>query len=535
MRIDLFDINDFIKANNVPEVSNPIFFNFDRTPTQDGLFSYEIFGVSDTERKNIFGYINLNGRYIHPAVYSVMSGRMGNIKGIVTGERYAKLVDGRITIVESTDRDAETGVDFFYNNYEKINWISLEEEEDDESSLDKRTRMQFLKSLKNSKSTFFIDKWLVIPPFYREENSEDKTMGDSINKLYKELISRSAGMRRTFGFDLFGQSSRNRIQDLLMELYMESIKPIKGKYSLLRRHLIGKTVDFTASNVITSPNVAAANRPEDIPVPFGHGRFPIATLMALFHPFYVNFVAQFLENLYSSLRNQFYAEVGRINPNTYNLQVAEKLVKLYVGSVEDRFQPVLFEYTDINGKEQAREIMMKEYRSKADLDADRDIERPFTLTDLMYIITGDVVDGKHVYVTRYPVTNIQNIYPSKIKVMTTSKTRKLWIKIAGGILDFDEYPYVKFDGDPKPAPNTYYGFINVFVPGNTWLKSLGGDYDGDMLYMRGLFTKEANDEAARLVKAKSNLLNASGGPARGIKHIGKEAVMSFYEFTKDGK
>jgi hypothetical protein len=55
-----------------------------------------------------------------------------------------------------------------------------------------------------------------------------------------------------------------------------------------------------------------------------------------------------------------------------------------------------------------------------------------------------------------------------------------------------------------------------------------------MLYMRGLFTKEANDEAEKLIYAKSNLLDASGGPSRGIKKIGKEAVVTLYELTKEG-
>ena len=68
--------------------------------------------------------------------------------------------------------------------------------------------------------------------------------------------------------------------------------------------------------------------------------------------------------------------------------------------------------------------------------------------------------------------------------------------------------------------------------GNAYLDTLGGDYDGDMLYMRAVFTQEANQEAERLIWAKTNMLNAKGEPARGLSKIGKECVMGLYELTK---
>ena len=64
---------------------------------------------------------------------------------------------------------------------------------------------------------------------------------------------------------------------------------------------------------------------------------------------------------------------------------------------------------------------------------------------------------------------------------------------------------------------------------------LVGDYDGDMLYMRALFTKEANDEAEKLIWAKTNMLNAQGEPSRGLSKIGKECVLGLYELTKEVK
>ena len=52
--------------------------------------------------------------------------------------------------------------------------------------------------------------------------------------------------------------------------------------------------------------------------------------------------------------------------------------------------------------------------------------------------------------------------------------------------------------------------------------------------MKPVFSKEANAEADRLIFAKSNFLTVQGKPVRSIAEIGKDAVMSLYEFTKEG-
>jgi hypothetical protein len=60
--------------------------------------------------------------------------------------------------------------------------------------------------------------------------------------------------------------------------------------------------------------------------------------------------------------------------------------------------------------------------------ADRGFVHEMTLTDLLYIVAVEVLEKQnmHVYVTRYPVDNYQNIYPSKIKIKTTSRTRDIY-------------------------------------------------------------------------------------------------------------
>lgn len=78
MKLDLFNIDEFIKVNHCQEVTSPIFFQYDGNPTDDGLFSYTIFGMSDEDRKNRFGYVDLHSKFLHPLVFTLMMGRMGS-------------------------------------------------------------------------------------------------------------------------------------------------------------------------------------------------------------------------------------------------------------------------------------------------------------------------------------------------------------------------------------------------------------------------------------------------------------------------
>ena len=62
-----------VKYLELKPVTNPINMERDGIPTDDGLFSTEIFGVTAEERKHKYGYINLNTKIIHPVIYGVLT------------------------------------------------------------------------------------------------------------------------------------------------------------------------------------------------------------------------------------------------------------------------------------------------------------------------------------------------------------------------------------------------------------------------------------------------------------------------------
>lgn len=552
MQLDMFNIDDFVRLNHVQEVKNPIFFQANKMPTPDGLLSYDIFGYSEEERKNIFGYIDLRDHYIHPVVYSLLANGMSTIKSVINGEKYAVISNGKITAVPEGTTNSGTGLEFLYENYERINWIN-EFEEEEISSLDKKTRLKFLRSLK--KDEFFVTKWLVIPPFYREESAENRSLGDVLNQLYKDLISATKSMKMGFGFDIFGNQTRRKIQGLIKQIYDVTMGPISGKSldlntselkgnaknSLLKRHLVGKTLDYGVLTVITAPQISDAKDINSMPIPFGYAGVTIPSCVALFKPFFIHEVGNILEYIFTDFVKENSKIIKKIDHNQFSSSAIDKILTRFVKSSSERFDPIVIEYTDNNGDIISLRIPITEYYSKEDANNEKNgYTRPLTYMDLIFIAANDCLKDKHVLVTRHPVTNNKNIYPAKVKVLSTARTREVYMyrlnpsAITNEPVLYKEYPYIySFDNPSINKPDPYYEIVGTSLIGNAVLKSLGGDYDGDTVFLRGLFSIQANQEAAKMIKEKSNVLGADGSPIRGLSKIGKDCTVAIYELTKD--
>lgn len=557
MKIDLFDINRFVELNHVMQVTDPVLFS-NQLPTPKGIFSYEIFGYSELERKNKFGYIDLNGHFIHPLIYSMLSARMGSIKAIISGEKYGKIVNNKIVVVNNEADGDGTGISFIYTNFDKINWLN-EIEESEINSIDKKTRLQFLKSIK--KNEFFVDKWLVLPAHYREER-DTSNVGDNINSLYKDLISATRALKSSMSFDLFANSAKMRVQNLLLELYLTTINVISGKTidpqtkqatgqsknSLLSRNILAKNIDYAANTVISAPVISDTESASKMPVPFGYALLPLETSVSLFQPFFAHEIVTILDQCIKTLQTDVYNQTNKeysVVLNQFTPNDIDKLITRFIKSEAERFDPVEFALTRNNGTkssdgESVISFYIKEYKTKADADVDRNfVERPLTYCDLFYQAALSVLKNKCVLITRHPVTNIKNIYPAMVLVNSTAHTRKIYMHnlnpelYKSDVIEYESYPYIDYPNNTERKPAPYYNWVGTTIIGNAVLKKLGGDYDGDMVFIRGLYSLEANDEARAKIYAKNNVFDADGLLARRISFIGKDAVVALYELTKE--
>ena len=563
MKLDLFNIDDFVKMNHLEEVTSPIGLTAAKMPNPNGIFSYEIFGYTTEERKNTFAYIDLCGNYFHPQCLKVLN-RMGSLGKIAFGEKYAVIADNKIHPLDRDQLkdfpDAETGTEFFYNNWDKIDWSRAsvlttdKTQNEDELSIDKKNRLKFFKLLKREEA--FVRKWLVLPPYYRDFNAEDTTMGDDINKVYKELILKTMALKKgfadEFGFSSVGAMTKNRIQDLICILYDISLGPVTGKTidintremagnskrSLLKRNLIGRFLDFSASSVITSPVSSQTETVEDF-ARYGIVQLPLQTFMAMYKPFFINFCQQGLESYAEEFTSGDLArDLKRIDSSQWSVSEVDKIITRFIKSASEKDEPIEFEYINKDNEPKWFSIMCTEYdQNKKEL-----VNRPVTYLDLFYIAAEEIAVDKYSMNTRYPVANNQNIYAAKIKVLSTNKTRHIYLESPfSGLKEYKHYPYIGYDkitkdygvSDPTPKPKVYYDIFRATIIGNGVIKSLGADYDGDMMFFRGLFTKEANAEAEKLIWRKTNFFSADGSLSRGLTKISKDCTIALYELTKN--
>ena len=98
---------------------------------------------------------------------------------------------------------------------------------------------------------------------------------------------------------------------------------------MIRKHLLGKTLDYTASNVITAAEVSGAERPEDMPTEFGYSAYPLATLVSLFNPFFIQNISMVLNVLAIGLREKLDPEVFYVDVEQFGNDRCEKMIKKF--------------------------------------------------------------------------------------------------------------------------------------------------------------------------------------------------------------
>jgi hypothetical protein len=495
MNIILPDNNKIITQNKLPEVTNPVYIEGSNTPTPDGIFSYELFGrPGSAKRKFQFGYINLGKHFLHPVAYMQLQRLFSKLPDIISGRK--KFVIGINGILQESE-DGETGIDFLYKNFEKINF-------DDRGIKIRKKRSNLF--LSYNKNEIFCDKWLSIPPFYYDLNLYSGDSARSIDELgsfYIKLLSYSKMLRNEGSF-FSAYNAEMLIQHTLVDIYNFLFKKIGKKRGLIHNDLLGKNIDYTSRGVISCPKVRTANRYTEMEVPFGYAGIPLYQLACLFFPFVITEMQLSLQSLgaYSLYLTNgkglpiLEGTIDKISSNNF-----EKIIRLYAKSPENRIQEFKIETAE---KGNALEAYEKE------------LGRKYTITDFLYYCVSRVIKDKFVVMVRYPLEDFRNVGPVRPIIITTERTEER--KIFNN--EYKRYP----DLTTQPVK-----WVDSSQPNTTYLEGYGGDFDGDTVSDKGVFTQEANIELAENTMKPLNLLSPSAG---GSRTVIKEAIISFYALTK---
>ena len=293
MKIDLFDVKEFIELNHLKEVTSPVLFQRGDVPHPDGLISNEIFGVTTKSRKETFAYINLHGHFFHPHVYKAIRRMFRNIDKIINGEQYYSINENGNLVL---DENGYSGINFLYDNWEKINWDAPTS---NPTSLNTNgMRNERIEMLTNrSKDELFMQYQIVIPAFYRDiRTSSDNNGGetDDINNLYAKLIRLSTLIENQDMFDFQFESTNYNIQNTIVAIYDYFKRKLEKKSGLIRKYLMGKNCDYCTRTVITAPTFHA-DTPKDLFTDFRYTTIPISQICSLAYPFVMKYVKDFFE------------------------------------------------------------------------------------------------------------------------------------------------------------------------------------------------------------------------------------------------
>ena len=526
MKINILDMDRIIEVNKLQEVTSPRLFSSKMTYDPDGILSSDIFGVGKSDRRNTFAYIKLRRKFIHPHIYAkvLKGGMITSIPYLVSGQRRYTVRNG--LIVE--DPDGWTGIQSLYDHWNEIDWSKSKS-----ANTVNKTLLQSC-----PRDMLFLDKILVVPPAYRDVmiagtvDSSDHV--NELNDLYVRLIRSVAQLSEGGLFARTQYATQMRIQQTLVDIMNYFKNQVSRKQGLIRKNLLGKSVDYGVRSVISAPTYDH-ERIEDNIVDMQHTALPISECCSTFYPFIESWLKTFFTreiinnpNLVTFYDQEHKREITASlkDPEIqFSDKAIRKMINDYTLNPDNRFKVIkvaVIPPTENAAPVQATMVL----KGKVILPNDTTalMNRAMTVTDILYLACVDVCEKRHVMVSRYPVGTDKGIYFNKIRVQSTAKHVKL-------IFNGREYPFYPDIDLKTDRDHVGVQFIDTLVMSNSHLDGMGADYDGDQVSVRGIWSDEANLEADQIMTSKMSALNIDGSNS---KSVSKEVCNSLYELTKIG-
>lgn len=421
LKVEILDIDRFIKVNECKEVTNPIFYDSKGYPNDNGLLSYDIFGMTQEDRMGTYAYISLNGWFMNPVYYKCWFKIDPRIKSIISKTEYYSL-DHKGYIRE--DPKGETGMEFLRKNLQKIRF-----KDTGTNSVGRNIKIKFLE---NNRNTAFINKYIVIPPFYRDTNTQSARKGSvgvgKINKLYQQMIITANSLKTTqeYGFDMSGPTAL-RMQETILQIYdwfsgtnNANIKKdergygIKGKLGIYRMANMSKTSDFAARLVISAPQLKA-DTPKDMMVNYDKSAVPLSAVVAIFEPFVQFHVRRFFETQFIGTEqieavDQKTGEVIYVTPKDPMIAFSDDVIKgqmeHFIEGYNNRLIPITCPVIDPRNPKniiQAPMVFKGRYQSSSN-HMEAIYHRQLTWLDVLYMAAVEATENRMVLITRFPVT-----------------------------------------------------------------------------------------------------------------------------------
>lgn len=529
LRLEILTPEEFVKKNECKPITDPRAFLRDNIPSDEGLLSNKIFGITKDDRAGIFAYIDLHGTFIDPSCYKTWIRLDGKIRNVVHGIGTYRVNDlGEIV----EDEKGQTGIDFLLKNINKIKFKSSE-------SIKRDIKIQYLEQNRNN---MFIKKYIVIPPFYRDKNTgNSRVVGlGGINKLYNDLIIATNALLATqdYMFDA-SDSMKGRVQELILNIYdwfcgnnnkninTELGTGISGKFGVLRRANMSKTANFSSRLVISAPELKV-EKPEDMMVSFDKSAIPLAAAITEFRDFVMFHTKRFFENEFMGVETYPIIDkdgnIKYVVPEDPNIVFSDERIKQemerYIHGYNNRFVPVEI---PIEGTTEKYYMKFKgRGATPGEANPESIYNRRLTWCDVFFIACNEAVKDKQILITRFPIDSFANQITTQAVISSTKETEPMYFDNTF----YKFYPKIRREDIGTDTSNK---FVDTMKLSNLYLPAMGGDYDGDQITCKGVYTQEANEELREFLNSKQNFMDFGCKPLRSST---ADVIQSIYALTK---
>lgn len=478
----------------------------------DGLFSTEIFGrVGDDMRNQRFSYIDIRVSIMHPILYRAIGDLKELYLGILAGNEYALFDEQEKDFVRSDAVNGKTGYQFFISNWKKIQFT--------ETKSDKRDHN--IRLVKRFIENAMVNKVIVLPAGLRdmEVGPDGRPQEDEVNTLYRKLlaIANTVSDASIVHNPEVINNTRFNLQRTFNDIFATFEDMISGRRKLIQNRWTARRVFNGTRNVITAANTGVDYLGAPGGFQFNDTGIGLYQVMKALLP-----VTKYL------VRNGFLSKVFIAADQPVKL-IDKKTLKPVMVSLKSRvydawktdegIETIITSFAHEDNRHRYLEIeghylgliykgpdgTFKLLQDATELPEGRDVKdvTPLTFAELLYCSLYREANKYPLYVTRYPVTGVGSIYPSKIFLYTTIKAEQR--RELGENWDPMDDTHIAYQFPVRES-----AFVNSLIPHSAKLVGLGADFDGDTCSANATYTDESLQEVDHFLQTAKAYLNTSG-------------------------
>lgn len=466
---------------------------------ESGLFSTATFGrVGSKERDQTFSYINLNTTIFHPLYYRELCKLKSLYEGILTSNKYAIFDEKEKDFILSDPIEGRTGYLFFMKHFDQLEFKRNESKKRD-------GRIDFLEKYRD---TCTYDRVMVLPAGLRDitENSMGRETEGEINPYYRRIIGASNSLVTNRTDTSLTDTSRAGIQTGFNNVFNHLASVLKGNSG--KGGFIGgkwgkRGIATGTRSVITSVSTATKELGSDTSFGFNNSAVGILQAAKAQSPLVQHSVLKITSTIFEGTRatlidkNTLESEQAQVSSDDVDIWTTPTGIEKIINAFKTpsfRTQPcvvgsdyylALVWLGVVDGKPAYRIVkggdeIPEEFKKAGTL-------RPITYVELIYLSRLNEWKNDVYYVSRYPITGDDSIYPSYCFIRTTvdSETRYTLSD------NWDIIEDSKAGAYPILENASFQDSLSVHP---ARLPGLGGDHDGDKMSAIPVFTETSKKE-----------------------------------------